>query len=586
MRLLVGLTILQCAAIAAGRLGDLLPYITPANKIYLYINTAATRDNSRPIEASLFETDNSLSDWTHIHIDLNETTEENQNICEAVNAQKSVPHDVDFVALIGSHTSFNDFSDILSCSSPQLISVKFNPYFDPSGLVTSLPACQRHGEDLNGAAFAAFELAAHHRNYELIGLERCGAAVFRRVPAVATPFQSRYPTAAGPNCPQYSFFPRRTLQRCVVSLEETLLLPPSAYEMLETISLNIDIPAPQGANGTAPSPQLFTWSHSVFRLDSSGEEVFDFIGVAHSLAASLRDFVQSDANPQLLDKLLVYRRVIDYAQWKYPRLFASMTDLVGDMASSFAQSCLASGTDKFDPHGYYRFYSRYIQQYLPIVNEKDTFSLLEIGIQGGHSINMWVDFFPKNVFIYGIDIQNGFVGENYLVFKADQSSAENMTHIQEHILKSSHNDVFLIIDDGSHVPEHQIRSFDFFFSELLLLGGTYIIEDVETSYWRTNRSTIGAFQYGYQHPKSAIEAFKHLADDVNFEFLPEDARRKQDAVLQGRFSEKTRRLVSSITFGQNCIIIAKKSPEEILMYNDRPYRFRKWIEVEALVDIE
>ncbi|CAM9284772.1 unnamed protein product [Ectocarpus fasciculatus] len=248
------------------------------------------------------------------------------------------------------------------------------------------------------------------------------------------------------------------------------------------------------------------------------------------------------------------------------------------MTSSFAQSCLMSRTDKFDPHGYYRFYSRYVQQYIPIVSKRDTFSLLEIGIQGGHSVNMWLDFFPKNVFLYGLDIQNGFVGDKYLVFKADQSSYDNMTYIQQHILQSSHNDVFLIIDDGSHMPEHQIRSFDFFFSELLLLGGTYIIEDVETSYWRSNHTTIGAFQYGYQHPNSAIELFKHLADEVNFEFLMEDARRRQDEIFQGHFSEKTRRLVSTVTFGQNCIIISKKSPEDILLYNDRPYRFKEWVE--------
>ena len=41
--------------------------------------------------------------------------------------------------------------------------------------------------------------------------------------------------------------------------------------------------------------------------------------------------------------------------------------------------------------------------------------------------------------------------------------------------------VELIVDDGSHVPEHQILSFNFLFKNLLSPGSTYIIEDIETS---------------------------------------------------------------------------------------------------------
>lgn len=202
--------------------------------------------------------------------------------------------------------------------------------------------------------------------------------------------------------------------------------------------------------------------------------------------------------------------------------------------------------------------------------------MLEIGIQGGHSVKMWQSIFPSNVFIYGLDNQNSFVGDQYLVFKADQSIQERMTYVNKYIHASEYNEVFLVVDDGSHHPQHQIGSFNYFFSELLLLGGTYIIEDIETSYWRQGHILVRDFEFGYKHAQSAIEIFKHLVDDVNYEFLADDDRLVQDALLNGLFSEKTRRLISSISFGHNCIIIVKKSAEEVLVYNDRMYRARHW----------
>jgi hypothetical protein len=151
-----------------------------------------------------------------------------------------------------------------------------------------------------------------------------------------------------------------------------------------------------------------------------------------------------------------------------------------------------------------------------------------------------------------------------------------MSEINDYIHRASHSNIFFIVDDGSHRPEHQVNSFNYFFSELLLMGGTYIIEDIETSYWRVGYAHIGEFRYGYKHANSAIEIFKHLADDINYEFLSDEDREKQDSLLEKVFSLKTRNFVSSVTFGHNCIIIVKKSVEEVVVYNDRVYRGRAW----------
>ena len=65
----------------------------------------------------------------------------------------------------------------------------------------------------------------------------------------------------------------------------------------------------------------------------------------------------------------------------------------------------------------------------------------------------------------------------------------------------------------------QVSTFDYLFCHLLLPGGTYIIEDVETSYWTQNGLYGYTTRYGYHHERSCVEVFKDLLDDVNGEYL-------------------------------------------------------------------
>jgi hypothetical protein len=123
--------------------------------------------------------------------------------------------------------------------------------------------------------------------------------------------------------------------------------------------------------------------------------------------------------------------------------------------------------------------------------------------------------------------------------------------------------LFLIVDDGSHIPEHQILSFNLLFNKLLP-GGTYIIEDIETSYWSKNAIYNYATKYGYHHPKSIVEFFKLLIDDVNSLFLTDENKIHQNNFLKNMLSETTRQNISTITFAHNSIIITKKSDEEII----------------------
>jgi hypothetical protein len=216
-------------------------------------------------------------------------------------------------------------------------------------------------------------------------------------------------------------------------------------------------------------------------------------------------------------------------------------------------------TDKLYRHKYFRFYP----QFLDNLNSSkyDNTGMLEIGLLEGHSLNLWLDYFP-NKYIYGIDI-NDTKNDNsrVTIFKGDQSNINDLERIKNNI----NHKIFFIIDDGSHVPEHQITSFNYFFKELLEFDGVYIIEDIETSYWKNSDIYGYDINYGYQNEKSIIECFKLLLDFVNRQFLNEtNINILKNKLINAGLSIDTCLMINNISFGENNIIIKKvRSPNEM-----------------------
>jgi hypothetical protein len=225
------------------------------------------------------------------------------------------------------------------------------------------------------------------------------------------------------------------------------------------------------------------------------------------------------------------------------------------------------GTDKISTHGYHRFY----HDILSSLRDR-AFNMLEIGVAGYNSIDMWKAYFPQAK-IYGIDINKECRDERICVFKADQSNTGQLQNIITQIPERCE----FIIDDGSHLPEHQCLTFDIFFRELLQEGGTYIIEDIEVSYWKRGGLYGYSTSYGIGHPTSIIEKFKLVIDFINAKFININDSKHLQEKMGGTFSIDTLNMVSSITFGQNCIIIKKKQSYEYKYTDARPYRFANYI---------
>ena len=121
--------------------------------------------------------------------------------------------------------------------------------------------------------------------------------------------------------------------------------------------------------------------------------------------------------------------------------------------------------DKGTLHTYIEIYDKYMEK-------KDNISILEIGVQKGHSIRMWQDYF-KDSKVYGIDVTLDNVIfdqlENVYVCDGTDESAVNAT------LGDLQLDY--VVDDGSHLIDHQIKSFDIIWPRIKP-GGRYFIEDV------------------------------------------------------------------------------------------------------------
>jgi len=207
------------------------------------------------------------------------------------------------------------------------------------------------------------------------------------------------------------------------------------------------------------------------------------------------------------------------------------------------------GTDKVTLHKYHEIFPTYIDKFYD-----QSGGMIEIGLaprRGIVSLDLWLDLFP-NMHIYGLDkgTPNEF-SERYTILECDQSKENQISNCIDQVKHK----IYFINDDGSHIPEHQLLTFNKLFP-LLEVGGIYIIEDIELSYWTKGDCYGYPTRYGKGNSSSIIEIFKQAIDGVNVEFSKSDEGKVQH-----------QREIGSIAFAKNCIIITKRE------LDNEEYRF-------------
>lgn len=225
-----------------------------------------------------------------------------------------------------------------------------------------------------------------------------------------------------------------------------------------------------------------------------------------------------------------------------------------------------TGTDKLTRHAYDRYYDIYFRDF----RNKKGLAFLEIGADQGKSMQLWSEYFSDPSAIDGVSYMvnadqkkitcdwNPSVCDKITIFNGDQSNSDFLKSIYEN------HKYDIILDDGSHIPSHQLISLKYLF-QALNPGGLYVIEDVESSYWNMPGSSC----YGYPVPNagvgaspqfSAVEKLKQIVDVLSrfhmahpsLHIWPDDDK------------------FFSITFGQGVVIIRRSTEAQLKHLPDIP----------------
>ena len=166
------------------------------------------------------------------------------------------------------------------------------------------------------------------------------------------------------------------------------------------------------------------------------------------------------------------------------------------------------------------------------------------------------------------------------LYTGDQSDTKFLQRMKADL---DHKLFDIIVDDGSHVPWHQLLTFEIMFETWLKPGGIYIIEDVETSYLDGTNPRIYGYDIidaGLGKKGSVVEKFKvgvvpfleYLSFIISFvQWIIDVLNRKfidSDPAFS-IFKSKIDHLVSHIAFSENCIILWKRAPSGLEAEWDR-----------------
>jgi 23S rRNA U2552 (ribose-2'-O)-methylase RlmE/FtsJ len=119
---------------------------------------------------------------------------------------------------------------------------------------------------------------------------------------------------------------------------------------------------------------------------------------------------------------------------------------------------------------YFQIYHRHLARFVgrPV-------HVCEIGVYSGGSLGMWRNYFGPASQIYGVDIEEAcrvYERENVRIFVGDQGDRSFWKRFTSEVPALD-----VVIDDGSHLAEHQIATLDSLLPNMRP-GGVFICEDV------------------------------------------------------------------------------------------------------------
>jgi len=203
------------------------------------------------------------------------------------------------------------------------------------------------------------------------------------------------------------------------------------------------------------------------------------------------------------------------------------------------------GSDKWGSHWYLQHYQTHFKSL-----RKRRVNLLEIGVGGyadpslgGNSLRTWKAYFP-HANIFGIDIYDKRKLEEKRIktFQGSQIDESLLRDVVDRI-----GGVDIVIDDGSHLNTHVVRTFGILFP-LLRNPGIYVVEDTQTSYW----PGFGGSSRDLNNPDTIMGYFTSLVHSLNHEEILRD----------GCSPTEFDRCVVAMHFYHNLIFISKGDNSE------------------------
>jgi len=149
---------------------------------------------------------------------------------------------------------------------------------------------------------------------------------------------------------------------------------------------------------------------------------------------------------------------------------------------------------------YFDIYERHFERF------RDTSPvMLEIGVKGGGSLAMWKEYFGPDSRIIGIDIDpecKAHEADGIEVFIGSQDDPSIIDQVF-----SKYPEINIVLDDGSHMMDHMISSFELMYHRLHPKG-VYMVEDTHTCYWEGYGGGVG-------REGSFMEFVKQKMDELN-----------------------------------------------------------------------